>query len=154
MFGKETLQFEEVVQGIISHVKINKSSGDDMKSEGLLVKGSNDHRGRSKERGGKSDNRGRSKSWSRKDVECYYCHKKGHIKKNCRRFKVDQKERKKPENTSIAEFATENKAELFSISSGKPISDSWILDFNCTFHMCANRDWFGTYEKKDGGESS
>jgi len=72
MFGKETFQFEKVVQDIISHVKINKSSGDDMKSEGLLVKGSNNYRDRSKERGGKSDNRGRSKSRSRKDVECYY----------------------------------------------------------------------------------
>ena len=83
MFGKKTFRFVEIVQDIISHIKMNKSSGDDMKSEDLLVKGSNDHRGRSKERGGKSDNRGRSKSQSRKDVGCYYCHKKGHIKKNC-----------------------------------------------------------------------
>ena len=148
MFGKETIRFKEVVQDIISHVKINKSSGDDMKSEGLLVKGSNDHQGRSKERGGKSDNRGRSKSQSRKDVEYYYYHhKKGHIKKNCQRFKADQKEGKKPENTSTAGVATENKAELFSVSSSKPILDSWILDFACTFHMCSNRDWFGIYEK-------
>ena len=93
MLGKKTLRFVEIVQDIISHIKMNKSSGDDMKSEDLLVKGSNDHRGRSKERGGKSDNCERSKSRSRKDVECYYYHKKGHIKKNCWKFKFDQKER-------------------------------------------------------------
>jgi len=40
MFGKETLQFEEVVQDIISHVKMNKSSSDDMDVKGLLLKGS------------------------------------------------------------------------------------------------------------------
>ena len=57
MFGKETLRFEEVVQDIISHIKMNKNSGDNIKSEGLLVKGSNDHQSRSEERGGKSDNR-------------------------------------------------------------------------------------------------
>ena len=95
-----------------------------MKSEGLLVKGSNDHRGRSKERGDKSNNRGRSKSWSHKDVKCYYFHKKGHIKKNCQKFKANQKEEKKPENTSTAEVAKENKSELFSVSSGKSISNS------------------------------
>ena len=42
MFGKDTLRFEEVVQDIISHVKMNKSLGDDIKSEGLVVKGSNE----------------------------------------------------------------------------------------------------------------
>ena len=37
IFGKETLWSEEVVQDIISHVKMNKSSGDDMKSKGLSL---------------------------------------------------------------------------------------------------------------------
>jgi len=32
IFGKETLRFEEVVQDIISHVKMNKSTSDEMKS--------------------------------------------------------------------------------------------------------------------------
>ena len=51
MFGKETLRFEAVVQDIISLVKMNKSTVDDMKNEGLLIKGSNDYyRGQSNER--------------------------------------------------------------------------------------------------------
>jgi len=45
-FGKETLCFEEVIPDIISHVKTNKSSGVDMKNEGLLINGTNDsHQG-------------------------------------------------------------------------------------------------------------
>ena len=39
VFGKETLQFEELVQEIFFHVKMNKSMGADMKNEGLLIKG-------------------------------------------------------------------------------------------------------------------
>jgi len=61
MLGKETLCFEEVVQDIISHVKMNKSSGVDMKNEGLFIKGTNDsHCGRFKERGNNFDNCGKS----------------------------------------------------------------------------------------------
>ena len=57
MFDEEAYRFEEVVQDIISHVKMNKSTGDDMKNEGLYIKGSKDyHRGRFKERGNKFDN--------------------------------------------------------------------------------------------------
>lgn len=42
MFGNETLQLEEVMQDIISHAKMNKSSSSESQNEGLLTKGSND----------------------------------------------------------------------------------------------------------------
>jgi len=134
---------------------MNKSMGDDMKNEGLLIKGSNDyHLGQSRERGNKFDNRGKSRSKfrSRKDVECYYCHEKGRFKKYCKKFEADQKEEKSPENTTMTRVATENNTKLLSVSSCNKISDSWILDPGCTFHVCANKDWFDTYEKKNGGE--
>src|SRR3954463_5789586 len=50
MFGKKTLRFEEVVQDIISYVNMNKSSGVNMKSKGLIAKGPTEQRGRSKEK--------------------------------------------------------------------------------------------------------
>ena len=114
-----------------------------MKNEGLLIKGLNDyHRGRSKERGNKFDNyrKSRSKFRSCKNVDCYYCHKKGHFKKYCKKFKFDQKKGKNPESTTTAGVATENNAKLLSVSSDNKISHSWILDLDCTFHMCANKD--------------
>src|SRR4051812_33225793 len=86
MFGKETLRFEEVVQDIISYVKMNKSSGVNMKSEGLLAKEPTEQQGRSKE---KVKDIGRSNSKSRGAVKCYYCKKNGHIKKYCRKLKAD-----------------------------------------------------------------
>ena len=85
-------------------------------------------------------------------MECYYCHKKGHFKKSCKKIKADQKEEKNPENTTTIGVATENNVKLLSVSLGNEISDLWILDLGCSFHMCANENWFDTYEKKNGGE--
>ena len=31
------------------------------------------------------------------------------------------------------------------------LSDVWILDSGCTYHMCPSREWFDTYEPCDGG---
>ena len=43
---------------------------------------------RSAKKGKKNDrNKSRSKSHGRKDIECYHCHKKGHMKKDCRTWK-------------------------------------------------------------------
>lgn len=35
---------------------------------------------------------GRGKSKSGKEIESYYCHKKGHVKKECRKLKKDKAE--------------------------------------------------------------
>ena len=55
-------------------------------------------RGRSKSRAShnRDKSRGRSSSISKKDVECYYCHKKWHMKRECRKLKF--KEQNKEEN--------------------------------------------------------
>lgn len=70
-------------------------------AESLAVKEDNktkSKRGRSKSRGriGQND---RSKSRPRKDVECHYCHKKGHIRRFCHELKRDLEERKNQKPT-------------------------------------------------------
>ncbi|VVA24984.1 PREDICTED: Retrovirus-related Pol poly from transposon TNT [Prunus dulcis] len=57
---KVTLDFESVVQDIMSHQRMNQSSGEKFQREGLVAK--TGERGRSKKREGKKCNRGRSKS--------------------------------------------------------------------------------------------
>ena len=51
---------------------------------------SDTERGRDQNRKNKYD-RGKSRSKSRtpKDIECHYCHKKGHIRRYCRNLKKD-----------------------------------------------------------------
>ena len=53
-------------------------------------------KGRSKEHS-KSDDKGkgRSKSRGRSNIECYRCHKKGHMKKNCHLWKKEKGNDKK-----------------------------------------------------------
>ena len=48
-------------------------------------------RGRSQSRGRDTNGKSRSKSRSKKDMECFYCGKKGHIQKFCFKWKADKK---------------------------------------------------------------
>ena len=52
----------------------------------------------------------------------------------------------------MAGVATESNVEFLLVSSGNKISYSWILDSGYILYMCANRDWFYTYEKKNEAE--
>ena len=87
MYGKETIVLEEVTSALLSHVKM-KQDGDGSQADGLIVKSKSSNRGRSRSRGQNSNrNRSQSKSCAKKDVECFYCHKKGHYKNQCKELK-------------------------------------------------------------------
>ena len=80
MYGKETIVIEEVTSALLSHIKM-KQDGDGSQVDGLIVKSESSNSGRSKLRGRNSNrNRSQSKSRAKKDVECFYCHKKRHYK--------------------------------------------------------------------------
>jgi hypothetical protein len=89
-----------------------------------------------------------------KDVECYYCHKKGHYRKFCRLMKQDLEDKKNQkgsaDSVSVAdgEFDdSEAYVDVLSVSSGKnSLIDSWVLDSACSYHMCPNRMWFDTFK--------
>lgn len=40
---------------------------------------------------------------------------------------------------------------MLSISSGMDSSNDWILDSDCSYHICPYRDWFVIYTSLDGG---
>ena len=73
-------------------------------------------RGRSKERS-KSDDKGkgRSKSRGRSNIECYHCHKKGHMKKDYHLWKKekgnDKKQKKKQDKNKDKAFSSSVKIE-------------------------------------------
>ncbi|KAI9187197.1 hypothetical protein LWI28_025371 [Acer negundo] len=78
--------------------------------------------------------------------------KKVHYKRDYMKLKADIKEGKKVETSSTANVVSEDNGELLSVASTSYAFDAWILDSRCSFHMCANRDWFDTYEPQSEGE--
>ncbi|KAG8497502.1 hypothetical protein CXB51_008962 [Gossypium anomalum] len=117
--------------------------------ESLTVDEEQNPRGKSKGKS-KSSNRGKT---------CNFCKKKGHIKSECyklqnkiKREAANQKG-KQPENCGEADVVKDySDGELLvaSVNDSK-VSEEWILDSGCTFHMSPNRDWFTTYETVSEG---
>ena len=106
MYRKETIVLEEVTSALLSHIKM-KQDGDGSQANGLIVKSESSDRGRSRSRE-RNSNRNilQSKSRARKDVECFYYHKKGHYKNQCKELKKHLEEKKNgkkpPESASVA----------------------------------------------------
>ena len=84
MYGKETVVLDEVTSAFLSHVKM-KQDGNGSQADGIVVKSELSNRGRSESRF--NGNRSQSISRAKKDVKCFYCHKKGHYKNQCEELK-------------------------------------------------------------------
>ncbi|KAK4590943.1 hypothetical protein RGQ29_021227 [Quercus rubra] len=134
MYRKETIILQEVTSALLSHIKM-KQDGDGSQADGLIVKSESSNRGRSRSKGRNSNkNRSQSKSRAKKDVECFYCHKKGHYKNQYKELKEHLEEKrngKKPlESASVSEEISDDSevgADLLSISSGNNVY--WNLGF-------------------------
>ncbi|KAG8482498.1 hypothetical protein CXB51_024223 [Gossypium anomalum] len=64
-----------------------------------------------------------------------------------------QIEEKQPENfgeADVVENYSDGELLVTSVNDSK-VSEEWILDSGCTFHMSPNRDWFTTYETVSEG---
>ena len=113
-------------------------------------------RGRSQSRGSGNQDKSRSKSRSKKDVECYYCGKKGHIKKHCRKLKKDRgqehiKEDKKENETDRVNTVSEDfvllcKGDEINLADEK---SSWVVDSGSSTHATSKRELFSTYTAND-----
>ena len=73
--------------------EVNRKNLDSSRgSNAVVVRGRSNDTRKSSERG-KSCSKSRGQNY--KDVECYHCHKKGHLKKNCRIWKKEKGKEKK-----------------------------------------------------------
>ena len=85
-----TMNMDLVKSCILNEEMRRKSQGSSSQSNVLIT----EKRGRSKSIGPKNRDRSKSKTNKFANVECHYCHLKGHIRKNCRQLKRDMKQGK------------------------------------------------------------
>ncbi|MCO5580833.1 hypothetical protein L7F22_034706 [Adiantum nelumboides] len=86
----DSLKCADVESSLLMKEMNHKNVDDSKSSNAMHVRSRSRSRGNF-ERRNKSKSRCRSKSRPGKGVECYYCHKKGHMKKDCYKFKRDKK---------------------------------------------------------------
>ena len=121
-----------------------------------LVTEKNTRRGRSKSRGpGKSDkNRGKSRT---RDIECYHCKKKGHMKRDCYKLKNEQSRREGNSNQERVATTTEKTSKDFCIMYEEDVVNltshetSWVIDSGASIHATSRRDLFSSYTSGDYG---
>ncbi|KAL4271938.1 hypothetical protein GQ457_13G028490 [Hibiscus cannabinus] len=108
-------------------------------------------RGRSTERGqSSSHNHGRSKSRSKKNLKCYNCGKKGHLKKDCWSLPKNSNPQGNIANTSDDGDVLCCEAST-AMEGRKRFADIWLIDSGATYHMTSRREWFHNYEPISGG---
>ena len=145
--------FDDVAAAVLEEESRRKNKEDRLGSS-KQVEALTMTRGRSTEHGSSgSHNHGRSKSRSRKNIKCYNCGKKGHVKKDCWRNKST------PETSNSQGCVAGSSGDGDVLYSGaattsegrKELTDVWIMDSGATWHMTSHREWFHTYEPCSGG---
>ena len=137
-----TISFEDVKSNLLSKEKFDHDIHADP-AEGLII------RGRTAEKKG-NDNRKKNRSKSRNphsNKSCNYCGKLGHIQANCWKLK-NKKGKEENKKTAATDCVVESEPDgdvllaTMSLATAfkKGLGDDWVLDSDCTYHMCPRRD--------------
>ena len=110
MYKKETLELEEVTNALLSHSKM-KQDRDDSQGDGLVVHSESNHGGNKSKGSNSNKERFQSRSSAKNDVECFYCHKKGHYKNQCKELKQHLEERKNEKKAAKSASVVEEKPD-------------------------------------------
>jgi hypothetical protein len=142
------LKLEDIIEALLVFHQRKKNIDENSQGEGLAVKGNYEH-GRSSNKGDSKGKNSRSKSRRMKDINCYKCGKKGHIKWDCpnrKKNKDDKNEGSSKSANVVEDNSNDVDGDMLSVASNSEYPmDSWILNLACSFHMPPNRDWFDTY---------
>ncbi|KAG8491630.1 hypothetical protein CXB51_014990 [Gossypium anomalum] len=164
LYSRESLTVDEVYDSLTSYDKMKHlvvkldSQGESLIAHGRQDWNADNDRGRTQERNPRSKSKGRSKS-SNRGKTCNFCKKKWHIKSEC--YKLQNKIKREAANQKGKQLENSGEADVIedysdgelivaSVNDSK-VSEEWILDSGCTFHMSPNRDWFITYETVSKG---
>ncbi|KAE8680841.1 pentatricopeptide repeat-containing protein [Hibiscus syriacus] len=152
-YGKETINVEEITAALLAHNQQKQNTGESSQADSLYVKGNRD-RGRKPEKAGSGKRNSRSKSRDKKTIHCYKCKEAGHMKRDCPKLKkqTDEKRDGSTKSVNVVEDDTSDCSEgdMLSISTTQ-LTDAWILDSGCSYHITPNREWFSTYRPVNSG---
>jgi len=95
-----------------------------------------------------------------KNVECHFCHKTGHIQKNCYQWKKDnkgkkgkQKHRDDDDDDRVNTASSDDLIILCDHESFNLVSDEnmWVVDNGVALHVTPRKDFFTSYTSGDFG---
>lgn len=111
----------------------------------------NANKGRNLQKG--IESRSNTKSRDKSKLSCFYWKKEDHFKKDCKKRKIDFEKWHSNNNNQVGLAKdNNNNGNLLYVSDGvSGLTDSWVLDSNCSFHMNPNRHWFHGYKPLDSG---
>ncbi|KAG8498352.1 hypothetical protein CXB51_007022 [Gossypium anomalum] len=159
LYSRESLTVDEVYDSLTSYDKMKHlvvkpdSQGESLIARERQDRNADNNRGKTQEQNPRGKYKGRSKS-SNRGKTCNFCKKKWHIKSEC--YKLQNKIKREATNqkgkqlenfgeADVVEDYSDGELLVASVNDSK-VSEEWILDSGCTFHMSPNRDWFTTYE--------
>ena len=96
----------------------------------------------------------RSKSRSQyKNVECHYCHKTGHIQRNCFLWKKESKDKKDHDDNRVTTATSDDLVILHDHDLLNLVFDEnmWIIDNGGTLHVIVRKEFFISYTSGDFG---
>jgi hypothetical protein len=148
-WGRETSELKDVTGAPLAFHQRKKNIDENSQGEGLVEK-DNHECGRSRNKGDSKGKNSQSKSRRRKDINCYKCRKKRHIKwdyPDRKKNKDDENEGSSKSANVVEDDSDDADGDMLSVASNSehPM-DFWILDSACSFHVTPNKDWFDTYK--------
>lgn len=160
------VSLQSVKGSVLNEEMRRKAQGTSSHSEVLVT----ENRGRSQRKepkGNRQNNRSasrennRSKSKSRyKNVECNYCHKMGHIQRNCFIWKREsknnnskQRDKNHDDDDRVTTATCDDLIILRDYDSVNLVSDEsmWIIDSGATLHVTPRKEFFTSYTSGDFG---
>jgi hypothetical protein len=129
--GKETLELEDVTRAMLAFHQRKKNIDENSQGEWLVIKGNQECR-RSNNRGDLKGKNSRSKSRRRKDIICYKCEKKWHIKRDCsdwKKNKDDENEGSSKSANIVEDNSDDADGDMLSVASTCGFLDSGFSMF-------------------------
>ncbi|KAE8721370.1 hypothetical protein F3Y22_tig00016115pilonHSYRG00011 [Hibiscus syriacus] len=142
-----------ILLSLLAHNQRKQNAGESSQADSLYVKGNQD-RGWKPEKAGSGKRKSRSKSRDKKTIHCYKCKEVRHMKRDCPKLKKQTDEKRDGSSKSVNVVEDDNsdcsEGDMLSISTTQ-LTDAWILDSGCSYHITPNREWFSTYRPINSG---